>query len=596
MIRIHKMSSHLSNKIAAGEVIESPSSVVKELIENSIDAKSTEIVITIKDAGKELIKVSDNGSGIHEDDISLIFERHATSKIIHEEDIEHIESLGFRGEALASIAAVSKVEMLSKQVSSTFGFKINIIKGNLFSQEKISSSNGTTISIEDLFFNIPARKKFLKSNSSEIKNINHIVYNLAIANPNIRFNYTVDDKLLMQTKGNNQINDVLYNIYGKELFNHLLEFRLENDMVKISGVTTDLNYYRGNKQLQSFFINNRYVQNSTLIDAVNEAYKALIPIHKFPVFFIKIIIKSEQVDVNIHPNKLIVKIEDEQKIANFLQKNLRDKLYKKDINTIYEVKEFKESCFKEEYNEPVKKIDNKNFIQSNIFDNFSRKDKISINKEIKDSYDMNIIEKSQEIDDRKYEIYENLHYIGQILKTYLIFEKNQDMYLLDQHAAHEKVLYEKFMNNYHQNNLDSQILLSPEILQVSKDDIEIIEINHDKFDKFGYDLEIFGTKEIVVRSIPSIFNFKQAKDMLLTLIDNYHSKEFLLNDLTEDDIIQKSCKHAIKAHDSLFNIEAYHLLEQLKRLNDPLTCPHGRPIIIKVAQRELEKMFNRIQV
>ncbi|MCK5763981.1 MAG: DNA mismatch repair protein MutL, partial [Clostridiales bacterium] len=228
--------------------------------------------------------------------------------------------------------------------------------------------------------------------------------------------------------------------------------------------------------------------------------------------------------------------------------------------------------------------------------NFNKKAKEDTIKEHIESYHNQIIEKSIEIPSRKYEIYENLHYIGQLLKTYLIFEKENDMYLIDQHAGHEKILYEKYMGKYNSNKLNSQILLVPDIVQVSKEDIKAIEINQNRYENFGYDLEIFGDNEIIIRSIPSIFTLGQAKKMILTLIDLYHSKEFLLNSLTESDIIQQSCKHAIKAHDELLNIEAKYLIEQLKVLKDPLTCPHGRPIIIKVSNRELEKMFNRIQV
>ncbi|MEA3422749.1 MAG: DNA mismatch repair endonuclease MutL [Bacillota bacterium] len=590
MKRIYKMSSHLSNKIAAGEVIESPASVVKELVENSIDAKATEISISVGNAGKEFIKIADNGNGIHEDDIPLVFERHATSKIIDDDDINHIRSLGFRGEALASIAAVSKVEMISKQKESQLGFKINVIKGNLFSHEKVTSTSGTTISIGDLFFNVPARKKFLKSNSTETRNINNIVYNLAIANPSLKFNYTIDNKLIFHTKGNGNIIDVVYSIYGRDMINHLLEFKLSYEDVEIYGLTTDLNYYRGNKQLQSIFVNDRYVQNITLTDGINEAYKALIPIHKFPVFFVKINIDTESVDVNIHPTKLIVKIEDENNIAFSLQKNLREKLYKKDINTQYEVKKENPPL---ELNK-VQKIEE--VIQPSMFDDFNKKAKEDNVKEQVEIYQNQIAEKSIEIPSRKYEIYENLHYIGQLIKTYLIFEKENDMYLIDQHAAHEKILYEKFMEKYNSNKLDSQILLVPDIIQVSKEDIKSIETNQNRYNDFGYDLEIFGDNEIIIRSIPSIFTLGQAKKMILTLIDLYHSKEFLLNSLTESDIIQQSCKNAIKAHDEMLNIEANHLIEQLKFLKDPLTCPHGRPIIIKVSNRELEKMFYRIQV
>lgn len=583
MNRIKKMSNHLSNKIAAGEVVEDAASVVKELVENSIDANCSEITIEISKAGKAYIKITDDGFGIHEDDINLIFESHATSKI-HENDIDAIETFGFRGEALASIASISKVTMLSKRLDSQVGFKLELVQGDLFSHEKISTNCGTSILVEDLFYNVPARYKFIKNNASVQKKINKIVSNLAIANPNIKFTYIVDFKNIFNTSGQGDMLNAIYNIYGKDLIENLVNFNYSYNNIRLDGYVSNLNYYRGNKSMQSLFVNNRYVKNTLIGYTINEAYKKLIPIHNYPAYFINTTIDFKLVDVNIHPTKILVKINGEDLITEELRQELKNQLYKKNIIPAVPFKEAKDT---KPINEQISVNDIVNI------DDFKR-EKIKFFENQEFEFTEQIIEDNSAEYNSKYSIYENLNYIGQVFNTYLIFEKEESIYLLDQHAAHEKILYEEFMDKYNRNKIDSQILLSPVLLELAKEEVKDINENIDKYAKLGFDIEQFSENDIIIRGIPSIFNIGQAKLMILNIIDSFRKTTFNFSKLHETSIIQESCKSAIKANDAIDIIEVDTLINKLKMLKDPLTCPHGRPIIKVIGKKELEKMFSRI--
>lgn len=602
MDRIKKMSEHLSNKISAGEVVDQPASAIKELIENSIDAEASEITIEIRSAGKESIKVIDDGKGIHESDLELIFERHATSKIYDDDGLNSIKTLGFRGEALASIAAVSKVQMFSKKPDAPFGFKLNIINGNLMTHERVNISNGTTILIEDLFFNVPARKKFMKSNQVETKAINQVIYRQAVSHPDIKFKYMVDGKIIFISQGDGNIIQVLYNIFGKDLVNHIVTFEYSNDLIKVKALMSDLNYYRGNRQLQYLFINHRYVENQTLINHINAAYKALIPIHKFPAFFMDIEVNSDLVDVNIHPNKLIVKVDNEEIIGNDIEKALRDSFYKKKIHTVYESSNFEEfekhlpkETLKEEPEEDIRENDSEKTQSQNqiIFDDFNRKESTSQIKDQLKKIEEHISKVSAEEESKVHELYNHLIYVGQVLNTYLIYQKDKSMYIIDQHAAHEKILYERFLDLWSHSKLNAQTLIVPEIIHLSLDELSIIEKITYSLEKMGFIIEPFGEREVIIRAIPELFDLNQSKLMIMTLVDIYDEDKLSIDMIINEDIIQQACKSAIKAHDSLSSIESMHLVDQLKLLKDPLTCPHGRPIIIEMSQVELEKMFKR---
>jgi DNA mismatch repair protein MutL len=606
------MPVHLSNKIAAGEVVDRPASVVKELVENSIDSDADQITIEITDSGRGLIKVIDNGKGIHEDDIPLIFERHATSKVYDEKDIDAIFTLGFRGEALASIASVSKVTLLTRNYMAKTGFKLQMVEGNPIAQEKISMTQGTTLSVMDLFFNAPARFKFLKSRQAETKAINQIVHHLAIANPSIKFKYIVDGQIKTMTSGDGEIFSVLYQIYGREMIDHMVKFTHKFDQITFEGYITDLNYYRGNRSLQSLYVNNRYIQNSAILEAINQAYKSLIPIHQFPAFFIKMTIDPKAVDVNIHPNKLLIRIDHEDQIADMLSVELRKGLYQKETHVKYQaqveqsnvVKGVKSPVAKPNVIQVVKpSIEKSNVVDSVVrqtvapvasYDNFVRSEKFQEPEQLKETIQEELIMRSDEVLHSKAEIYENLKFVGQVMNSYLIFEKNSSVYYLDQHAAHEKILYEQFMAAYRNSRFDSQIMIAPEIVSLSNADIDSFKERVDVFRKLGFELEIFGENELIFRGIPTLFTLRQAKDMFNCIIDQITSNHGRYDKLLEDSIIQQSCKHAIKAHDKLQAIESVKLIDQLKELKDPMTCPHGRPIIIEMSRENLDKLFKRI--
>ncbi|OPL08412.1 MAG: hypothetical protein AVO33_10675 [delta proteobacterium ML8_F1] len=590
MKRIQKMSPHLSNKIAAGEVIESPASVIKELVENSIDANSTQIQVEIEGGGRRSLKISDNGDGIHPDDIPLIFERHATSKLLKDEDLSHIASLGFRGEALASIAAVSKVQLLSRVMALPTGFKIQLLRGETFHQETIAANPGTTLIIEDLFYNLPGRKKFLKSEKSLNRDIHEVMNHFALSHPDIQFNYVNEGRLIFNTPGGNDLPGVIYTLYGRELFEHLLAFETQIGDVQITGYASDLGYYRGNRSLQYLFVNRRYVENRILLDSLNEAYRALIPGHKFPVFFLYLSVDPGVVDVNVHPSKLVVKIEGEEGIGLELSGTFREELYRKESHS--------RGVIAKEPTPPAnapREISTET-IQPPLYDQLSLKETRGVKErqEIQ-TLSRHILDRNQEAARDKYQVFRNLNYVGQVLGTYLIFEKERAVFFIDQHAAHEKILYEGFMKRYATDSLDSQGLVTPEILGLSHEEIRLIENRMQDFSRFGYDLEIFGPSDLLVRGIPSLFTLDQAKTLLVELLDNYRQEDYRYEKLTEEAIIQHSCKKAIKGNSRIEPLEVEKLLEDLMTLEDPLTCPHGRPLIVELSSRELEKIFYRIQ-
>ncbi len=588
MKRIQKMSPHLSNKIAAGEVIESPASVIKELVENSIDAGSKKIQVEVETGGRGLIKISDDGTGIHPEDIPLIFERHATSKIARDEDLAQIDSLGFRGEALASIAAVSKVQLISRVPAEKTGFKIQLLRGEMYHQEIVAANPGTTLIIEDLFYNLPGRKKFLKSDKSLNQELHGVMHHFALSHPDIQFVYVNEGRLVFNTQGKGDIPGILYTLYGRELTEHLLAFETVISGVEVRGYATDLGYYRGNRSLQYLFVNRRYVENDILLMALNEAYRALIPGHKFPVFFLYLTLEPGRLDVNIHPAKLMVKIDEEEAVAEELSRTFREELYKKESHSRATV-----TPAKAPMTLTTDKVPSPQPPGLPDYDQLSLKE--TRGQEAERYAAETVAARNKPEDEDKYRVFRNLNYIGQVLGTYLIFEKETSMFLIDQHAAHEKILYERFMKQYAREALDSQGLITPEVMGLSAEEIAFIEERLDDFTRFGYHLEIFGEKDLLIRGIPSLFTLDQARTMILEILDNYRHKAYRYDQLTEEAIIQHACKMAIKGNFSIETPEVEVLLKDLTTLEDPLTCPHGRPLIVEVSGRELEKIFFRIQ-
>ena len=682
------------NKIAAGEVVERPSSVVKELLENAIDSGATQVVVDITDGGKKCIKISDNGSGILSSEVEKCFLRHATSKIKEIDDLYDLYSFGFRGEALASISAVSNIEMITKTKEEVIGTKIELSGSKIIKKEPIGTKDGTTITIKDLFFNTPVRAKFLKSTHAETINISDLINKLAIGNPGVRIKYINNKKLMLNTPGDNKLINVIRSIYGKEITDNLIEVDYEDEKIKIYGYIGNNNIYRSNKNLQHIYINKRYVRSKIILDAINESYKSIIPINKFGVCFLNITINPGEIDVNIHPTKLEVKFQDEKDVyikirdliknkllnisligkyksytnnnENYVQNklnhlgenNLEEKVetssnqninqnkidfeYKtepKEQDTLSLKEESKEynideredlSSFKsfkealeENENEDYEKAQNNKFDevsytqidnynsyqeqeQSDYYSNMGYSDiKTSRNSELDSKLDEistqgsfletqdetldKIINNSQ---DSKFRA-SDFKVIGTILNTYIVLEKGTSMYLLDQHAAHEKVLYEEYMTKFKSQSIDMQMLLDPIVIELSSVDMLDVEKNLNLFMKFGFEIEIFGDNHIMVRGVPNIFGTAQSEKFIFQIIDNIGDLESSY-DLKMDKIASMSCRAAIKANDKIHFDEIHSLLSKMEKCENPYTCPHGRPSMVEISKKEIEKMFKRI--
>lgn len=637
--RIKKLHKSVSNKIAAGEVVERPASVVKELLENSIDAKASSIVIEIKEAGKSYIRITDNGVGINKEDLNLAFERHATSKIYSDEEIYDIKSLGFRGEALASIASVSNIEIITKTADDEHGTKAELMNGDVIRDNSIGCPAGTTIVVKDLFYNTPARHKFLKSNSAETNYISTIVNNIALSHPDISFRYIIDNKNIFTTQGNGDFYSSIYTIYGKEIAKNLIEVDNEDRDMNLKGFITNTNYTRGNRSLQTYFVNGRYVKSKVISKAIDSAYRTLLPQNRFSACFLYLEVPSNRVDVNIHPAKTEIRFRDERRVLEFLTDaikeellnsnlipniNIKDEKKAKEKNPIFQEAEkndeiseqlslgIKNNTYSDEHKfnkiEPIKKEKRVEVEEYNI----KKEDNISgNNNSIKEVESSEKIEKifdevfssssSKKISYPKNEesIYDEHHrlddirIIGQLFSTYIICEKEEEMFLIDQHAAHERILYEKFMNNYLNSEILSQILLEPIVIELNYIDKDVIMGNKNIFLKLGYKIEEFGYNTIILREVPILFGAPMAKKFFLEVADNLNSRSKNSYEFKIHRLIQMSCKNAIKAADKLENIEIKKLIEDLKGLENSFTCPHGRPIIVSMSKSEIERKFLR---
>ncbi|MCC0667733.1 MULTISPECIES: DNA mismatch repair endonuclease MutL [unclassified Clostridioides] len=647
------------NKIAAGEVVERPSSALKELIENSIDAGANKISIDIIDGGKTLIKITDNGIGIPSSEVEKSFLRHATSKIKKIDDLYDLYSLGFRGEALASISAISKLEMITKTKDEMVGTKIFVEGGKIVSKEPIGSTNGTTIIIKEIFFNTPARQKFLKSTHAETINISDLINKLAIGNPNVQFKYTNNNKQMLNTPGDGKLINTIRSIYGKEITENLINIEFKCNHFKIDGYIGNNNIYRSNKNLQHIYINKRFVKSKIIIDAITESYKSIIPIGKHAVCFLNIEVEPACIDVNIHPNKLEVKFEKEQEVYIELRDFLKVKLIHSNLIGKYATYNDKKTQPRIAINNREKSIDyefkNNNFVEANSKNNNTTKEKdefievvslsseklidefpsvsevlnANIENELKNTgylgeevvndniqeefqvdgpkqidssknEDSHYLEKSIKDSEeeyltnskRKFSLY-GYSVIGVVFNTYIILSKDDSMYLLDQHAAHERVLYERYMDKFYRQDINMQILLDPVILEVSNVDMLQIENNLELFMKFGFELEVFGNNHVMIRCVPTIFGIPETEKFILQIIDNID--EITSNyDLKGERFASMACRSAIKANDKIYDIEIKSLLEQLENCENPFTCPHGRPIMVEISKTEIEKMFKRI--
>ena len=545
------------NKIAAGEVIERPANVVKELVENSIDAGATKIIIEIKNGGKTLVKIVDNGKGISANDIPLSLERHATSKIRKIEDLEHTYSMGFRGEALASIASISELTMMTKTAEEN-GTKIIAEAGEIIEVEEMGLPVGTTIMVEKLFFNTPVRYKFLKNDATEFRYIKEWVQKTALVNSDIAFKLINDRKIVFQTNGNGNIRDIIYLLYGKEIEKNLLDVNYESEGIKVTGVIGNTTIARDNRKSQILYLNKRNIKNQILTNSADQAFKGATGIGKYGFFILNLEMPANYYDVNVHPTKMEVRFNDENKLYKVFYHAIKSSM----LNG-----EFLDNDEKEQKKENY--IENELEFLTNKFKN----------------------DKPVELINRENKREIEYKYIGILFRTFIIIEIGNDMFLIDQHAGHERILYEQIKENYKnhlQNN--SQLMLIPEVYNLSHKEIEFVKENIELFRNTGFDIELFGEDSVKISGIPDIEYKVNKNRMFLDVLDEMLTTErTAIKDVEERFIATVACKAAVKANMDLSRQEVDNLIQRLLKLKNPFTCPHGRPTTIKFSKEELFK-------
>lgn len=567
------------NKIAAGEVIERPVNVVKEVVENSIDAGANKIVIEIKKGGKQLIKIIDNGKGIQKDDMDIAIERHATSKLRKIEDLEKIYTMGFRGEALASIASISKLTIISKTANDEFGNKLVAEAGDIIEKEEFGTQLGTTIIVENLFYNVPVRYKFLKQDATEFKYIKDWVQKEAFSNPSISFKLINDGNTVFQTSGNGKIEDIVYQIYGKELKENLVKVNYEEDSIKITGVVGNTRIARDSRKDQIIFLNKRNVRNQILSNSADQAFKGSVGIGKYGFFILNLEMPANFYDINVHPTKMEVRFEDENKIYKVFYHAIKSAILSKDFLGNNE-NEQNEKYITNEFD-----FLTNHFIENKENNNYFSKIAYNANKS------KNVLEDNDLIY-RKTQREVKYKYIGIIFKTFIIVEIENELYLIDQHAAHERLLYEQIKDNYKNHiSSNSQMMLIPEVYNLTHKEFEFVKQNLEMFKTYGFDLEIFGENAVKVNGIPDIEYRSKSKNIFLEILDEMITNERVsLKDVEERFVATVACKAAVKANMDLTQEEVDYLIQNLLKLKNPYTCPHGRPTTIKLNEKDLKKL------
>ena len=659
MRKIAVLDQNTIDKIAAGEVVERPSSVVKELVENAIDAGATAVTVEITDGGKKLIRITDNGSGMEAEQIPLAFLRHATSKIEKVEDLEHIASLGFRGEALSSIAAVSQVELITKTPSSVSGSRYVIEGGQEHSLEELGAPEGTTFLVRNLFYNTPARSKFLKSDMTEANYIHTLMEQLALSHPEISFKYIQNKQVKLHTSGNYSVKDVIYSVYGREIARALLEVSQENSFMKIEGFVGKPEIARGNRSFENYYINGRYVKNNIITKAIENAYRGFLMQHKFPFVSLRMEMEGNDLDVNVHPAKREVRFAREQEVYDAVYDTVRAALTRRemipkvsvDSSSVKEDKEekvtraavpepFEQKRREELYGarKPVTSeqkpvISEQKPVISYVNDPPETRMKepvVSAAREPEAPYRPVVTHEETVISEPKapafskdeeemfsgtlrekqtppqqLELFEEkllapesrsrIDLIGQIFDTYWLVQFEDNFYIIDQHAAHEKVYYERMVKQFREHSIDSQYLNPPLIVALSMQEEEVLKANMNYFEQFGFEIENFGGREYRISAVPSNLYGLTEEELFLEMLDNLasdNSKDTL--DIFAARLATMACKAAVKGNHAMSHQEAEKLIDELLTLENPYHCPHGRPTIIAMTRTELEKKFKRI--
>ncbi len=635
MPNIKVLDEDLINKIAAGEVVERPASVVKELVENSLDAGATIINIEIKNSGQDLIKVSDNGSGMEEEDARNSILRHATSKISSEEDLFAINTLGFRGEALASIAAVSQLSIITKQAGQIEAFNLAVESGEIISSGILAAETGTTIEVRNLFFNTPARKKFLKTDAVELGHIIDVVLRYALINPEVAFNLTHDGHPLLNSPSVDNLQNNIASVYGIKLAKELLEVNHEQEGISIYGYVVKPHLARNDKTQQMIYVNGRWVRNEEVSKAVYEAYHSLLFVGKHPVFILNLKVDPQKIDVNIHPQKTEIKFEEKNKIFKAVFTAVKNSLQNHNLIPVMDLEAEQQLIFGTSVSGSFSGQDEKE-----INGEIGRKGEIGRRRDIEKRGDVEKRESGERSRDRSGErkhYYplerseqtflgkilgekENEEYatpeeeiiipeqwkeqltiekipplrvLGQINRTFFVAETADGVMFIDQHVVQERILYEKFMGQLMNKNVATQSLLRGEMLEFNVLENLLVNQKLAELQRLGFQLESFGENTYLLKTIPSVFGRMQPKELLFEVLENLKQNKNKLETVQEEIITRMACRASIKAGDIVTISEIQQLLDELANCNLPYTCPHGRSIMIKVTVEELEKKFRR---
>lgn len=664
MPQIEVLDEQTIDKIAAGEVVERPSSVVKELVENAIDAKASAITVEIKEGGTSLIRITDNGCGIEAEQIPIAFYRHSTSKIRKVEDLMGISSLGFRGEALSSIAAVAQVELITKTPEQFTGSRYLIEGGKEISLEEIGAPNGTTFLVKNLFYNTPVRRKFLKSTQTEAGYVNDLMERMALSHPDVSFKFINNGQIRLHTSGNGELKDIIYHIYGRDIAANLLDIHGEYEGFCVDGYIGKPIIARGNRNFESYFINGRYIKSSLIAKSLEDGYRGFMMQHKYPFTVLTISLDGTLVDVNVHPNKMEMRFSNgemlyqqlmalisgrlreselipkvavhEEKMSAkhveipqeaapepFETKRLerlraelakdspyerkypkRDPLAGRTVQQTIEVESANQAIAREqiafatkekEKTEPIISTP----VQQNLFE--------VANQEAGEYSTTNVLQKNAATDfetntDRQKELKllskqarPQHRIIGSLFDTYWLVEFQDQFYMIDQHAAHEKVLFERTMKAYHEKEFTSQMISPPIILSLTMQEENLLKKFLPEFEKLGYEIEHFGGKEYTVNAVPGNLYGLNGQSLLLELMDGLgEMSEKDTPDMVVEKIASMSCKAAVKGNQKLSRAEIDHLIDELLTLQNPYFCPHGRPVIVSMTKYEIEKKFKRI--
>ena len=649
MAKIELLTQETIDKIAAGEVVERPASVVKELVENALDAGATAITVEIKEGGISFIRITDNGCGIDKNQVKLAFMRHSTSKIRTAEDLMNVSSLGFRGEALSSISAVARVELITKTYDDLTGTRYVIEGSKEIAFEEVGAPEGTTFLIKDLFYNVPARRKFLKTPQTEGSYISDIVEKLALSHPDVSFKFINGNQTKLHTSGNGNRKDLIYHIYGREIAASLLEVDYCGDIFSVSGFIGKPVITRGNRNYENFFVNGRYIKSALLSRSVEEGYKGFLMQHQYPFVVLYFKFKANTLDVNVHPTKMELRIDNNQEVYRQVCDLVYGKLSHRDLIPNVPVKEDdRPKNIVREYKEPIPEpFENRRLndirarvskdspyevryperrpVPQFIVDRTKNPESTgaSVAKTVAESVDSEEISKKLQVEEevlgfeikKDSELVEGVQQtleelspafmskearkkhkiIGQLFKTYWLIEYEDNLFIIDQHAAHEKVLYERTMSKLKEKEFTSQVISPPIIMSLDAREVEMLEKYRSQIERLGYEVEHFGGKEYMISAIPDNLFKVDMKDLFIEMLDDFSN---LTGRETPELILEKvasmSCKAAVKGNDELSYAEMDALIEELLTLDNPYNCPHGRPTIISMSRYEIEKKFKRI--